>query len=133
MPAADFGTPTRGPSPLWDICIDFLAKNIAGVERCGWGDAMPSCVRPTALGHSNPTPRLSRPSHSLEGLPEELVCELFDRVLLFSRLTPAVLRVFKATGHPTLLAYIRRNNIVEDLPMSDFSTEHAWLGYERRL
>jgi len=102
VPAADFGTPTRGPSPLWDICIDFLAKNIAGVE-------------------------------SLEGLPEELVCELFDRVLLFSRLTPAVLRVFKATGHPTLLAYIRRNNIVEDLPMSDFSTEHAWLGYERRL
>lgn len=72
-------------------------------------------------------------SRSLEGLPEEIVCELFDRVLACGRLTPSVLRTFKATGHETLLSFIRRAGIADDIPVQDYSFENSWLGYDRRV
>lgn len=64
---------------------------------------------------------------SLDGLPEELVCILFEEVLLKGKLSPRVLQLFRDTEHDLLLARISALNI-QPLPVMPYSNRSKWLG-----
>ncbi|CAG9463512.1 unnamed protein product [Pedinophyceae sp. YPF-701] len=64
---------------------------------------------------------------SLEGLPEDIVCAIFVRVLELGRLTPRALRLFERTQHPLIVQAIRSLNI-QTLPAPDYSWDGRWLG-----
>lgn len=64
---------------------------------------------------------------SLNGLSEELVCDLFSRVIQKGRLTPEVLQLFTNTQHEQLLAMVKDlklQAVPPRLPMS----RNLWLG-----
>ena len=65
---------------------------------------------------------------SLQGLPEELVCEVFEEVLLYGRLTPRVLEVFERTGHSRVLKRIEGLHIQQLPPVLPITTK-KWLGW----
>lgn len=64
---------------------------------------------------------------SLGGLPEELVCAIFERVLARAKLNPRVLQVFVNTQHELLLDRIRALR-VRDTPAIIQDTRNLWLG-----
>lgn len=64
---------------------------------------------------------------SLAGLPEELVCKLFNEVLLRSKLDPQVLQLFRDTEHDQMLAHIAALNI-QPVPVMVLSSKNKWLG-----
>ena len=64
---------------------------------------------------------------SLGGLPEELVCVLFEEVLLKSKLSPRILQLFRDTEHDLLLARIAALNI-QPMPVMAMSSQSKWLG-----
>jgi hypothetical protein len=65
---------------------------------------------------------------TLDGLPEELVVELFERVLRLGFLTPKVLAMFEGTGHEEVCRRIQGLNI-QQLPHILPITPNKWLGY----
>ena len=64
---------------------------------------------------------------SLEGLPEDIVCQLFELVILNGQLSPEVLQLFKDTEHDRLLQRVKSlklQTLPPRLPMS----RNLWLG-----
>ena len=59
---------------------------------------------------------------SFDDIPEDLCCELFDRVLQNGLLTPRILALFRATNHPLLLTFIRKWGITDDIPIPDYAS-----------
>ena len=66
-------------------------------------------------------------NHSLSGLPEELVVELFEKVLQRGALTPKVLAMFQQTEHEILQRRIQKLNI-QHLPARNEPPRNRWLG-----
>lgn len=69
---------------------------------------------------------------SLQGLPEELVCCLFDEVIKRGKLTPPVLRLFRETEHELLLMVIQKMNISDWIPPLLPTRSRGWLGDKPR-
>lgn len=63
---------------------------------------------------------------SLEGLPEELVCKVFEEVLARGKLTPRVLELFKQTEHDLVLGQVQALK-VQSLPPVLPITRNTWL------
>lgn len=64
---------------------------------------------------------------TLQGLSEDLVCELFALVLKGGRLSPDVLQLFTNTEHELLLAMIKGLNL-RAVPPRLPVTRNLWLG-----
>lgn len=64
---------------------------------------------------------------SLAGLSEELVCDLFDVVLLKVRLDPGVLQLFLDTEHKRLLDKVKDLKL-QALPPRLPLSHNRWLG-----
>ena len=66
--------------------------------------------------------------NSVDGLPEELVLELWDRVLSLGQLTPKVLEMFERAGHTDVNKRIEDMNL-QEVPAILPTTRNRWLGY----
>ncbi|KAG2491723.1 hypothetical protein HYH03_009886 [Edaphochlamys debaryana] len=64
---------------------------------------------------------------TLEGLPEDLLVYLFQRVLQEGKLSPRVLKLFKAAEYPSLHEQIRALGL-RDPPPVVRDTAGRWLG-----
>mmetsp|Transcript_16177 Transcript_16177/g.45081 ORF Transcript_16177/g.45081 Transcript_16177/m.45081 type:complete len:92 (+) Transcript_16177:238-513(+) len=64
---------------------------------------------------------------SLGGIPEDLCCVMFERVLQLGKLRPKVLELFQATNHELLMQRIHDLGI-QDLPAQAYSSRNSWLG-----
>ena len=64
---------------------------------------------------------------TLQGLSEELVCELFEVVINKGRLTPEVLQLFTDTEHETLLKRVKSLKL-QTVPPRLPVTRNLWLG-----
>ena len=65
--------------------------------------------------------------NTLAGLSEELVCDLFDLVLLKVRLDPGVLQLFLDTEHKRLVEKVKDLNL-QALPPRLPLSHNPWLG-----
>jgi len=65
---------------------------------------------------------------TLDGLPEELVIDLFERVMRLGYLTPKVLAMFERTEHEEVQWRIQGLNI-QQLPHILPITPNKWLGW----
>jgi len=66
----------------------------------------------------------------LQGVPEEIVLDVFERVLVKGKLTPRVLHLFEATDHTSVSYRIKALNI-QDVPPLIPETRNPWLGQNK--
>mmetsp|Transcript_31894 Transcript_31894/g.81660 ORF Transcript_31894/g.81660 Transcript_31894/m.81660 type:complete len:92 (-) Transcript_31894:1197-1472(-) len=69
---------------------------------------------------------------SLQGVPEDLCCLVFQRVLQLGKLNPKVLVMFQETDHELLQHQIDSLNL-QELPVPAYSNRNRWLGDKPRL
>ncbi|KAL6781401.1 hypothetical protein ACKKBG_A11015 [Auxenochlorella protothecoides x Auxenochlorella symbiontica] len=70
---------------------------------------------------------------SLRDVPEDLVVCLFKRVIQQGRLTPRILDVFAASGHPGILDLVSAMRIQSWTPPLLLGNGEAWLGDKSHL
>eukprot|EP00887_Chlorella_sp_A99_P007501 scaffold2.g7501.t1 len=64
---------------------------------------------------------------SLEGIPQEVVCSLFEAVIAQGRLTPQVLALFQRTEHELLVARVKELGVSSWMPPL-VEPKGNWLG-----